>query len=116
VIPVYRTIKHKLLERKERTNSITGSSFGGVTTYAENIKFRAFGGLKEMEYGSDDSSVMSYTFDDRLRLSGYESTSTVRTSGYVRRATYEYYADGHTKAVNNQENTSFGQEYKFDNA
>lgn len=101
-------------DKAGRTTSITGSNFLDVTTYANNIKYRAFGGVKEMNYGSADNSHISYGFDNRLRISSYESTSTTQTGGYVRRANYEYFDDGKIKQVNNLIDAGFSQTYKFD--
>ena len=97
-----------------RTTSITGSGFSNVATYADNIKYRAFGGIKELTYGSADNSQISYGFDDRLRVSSYQSTSSVLPDGYVRQATYEYFDDGRIEKVNNLLDSGFDRTYKFD--
>jgi YD repeat-containing protein len=49
-------------DKTARTTSITGSNFAGVSTYASDIEYRAFGAVKELTYGSADSSVLSYEF------------------------------------------------------
>lgn len=96
-----------------RVASITGSGFGGVSTYASGIKFRAFGAVKEMAYGSSDGSVVSYGYDNRLRPESYQATSG---SGFIRKANYEYFADGRVKAVDNILDGRFDQSYKYDHA
>jgi YD repeat-containing protein len=101
-------------DKAGRTTSITGSNFLDVATYAGNIKYRAFGSVKEMTYGSSDNSVVSYQFNNRLQISSYQSTSTVQTGGYVRRATYEYFNDSKIKNVDNLIDSGFDQTYKFD--
>jgi YD repeat-containing protein len=101
-------------DKTARTTSITGSNFAGVSTYASGIEYRAFGAVKELTYGSADSSVLSYEFDDRLRVSSYESSSSVLSGGYVRRATYEYFDDSRIKKVNNLLDAGLDQSYKFD--
>lgn len=101
-------------DKAGRVTSITGSGFASVSTYASDIKFRAFGAVKEMTYGSSDSSVVSYTFDDRLKPESYQATSSVLGGGYVRKANYEYFADGRTKAVDNVLDGKFDQAYKYD--
>lgn len=97
-----------------RTTSITGSSFGGVTSYAGDIEYRAFGGLKQMTYGSSDSSVVSYDYDSALRPVSYEATSSVLSGGFVRKASYEYYNDGSMKKVGNLLNSSMDETYAYD--
>src|SRR5690606_29554811 len=82
--------------------------------YASNIEYRAFGAVKELTYGSADGSVLSYEFDDRLRVSSFESTSSVLSGGYVRKATYEYLNDSRIKKVNNLLDPGLDQSYKFD--
>ncbi|MBX3290399.1 MAG: hypothetical protein KF855_13760 [Acidobacteria bacterium] len=102
-------------DKTGRTTSITGSTYAGVSTYASGIEYRAFGGIREMTYGSGDSSTISYDYDDALRVSAYQATSTVQGGGYVRRATYEYFKDGNIKKVNNLVDSGFDQNYKFNN-
>jgi YD repeat-containing protein len=101
-------------DRLGRTTSITGSGFGSVSTYAYDIEFRAFGAVKEMTYGSSDNSTTSYEFDNRLRIDSYQSTSSVVSGGHVRKAAYDYFPDGQTKAVDNVVDSRFDQAYKFD--
>ena len=101
-------------DKRGRTNSITGSGFAGVSVYADNIKFRAFGALKKMTYGSSDGSVVSYEYNERLKPKNYEASSGVSGSGYVRQANYEYFADGRAKAVDNGLDGRFDQAYRFD--
>ncbi|MDM7924072.1 MAG: FG-GAP-like repeat-containing protein [Pyrinomonadaceae bacterium] len=103
-------------DKAARTTSITGSSYAGITTYASGIDFRAFGGIKEMTYGSNDGSTITYAYDDALRPAEYEATSSVLTGGYVRRSTYEYFNDGAVKKVNNLLDPGLDQNYKFDQA
>ena len=99
-----------------RTTAVTGSNFLDVTNYATNIKFRAFGGVKEMSYGSGDNSVVSFGFDNALRINSYQSTSSVLAGGFVRKANYEYNQDGSTKKVNNLVDSKFEQNYVYDHA
>jgi len=101
-------------DKAGRVTSITGSGFASVSTYATGIKFRAFGAVKEMTYGSSDSSVVSYTFNDRLKPESYQATSSVLGSSFVRKANYEYFADGRAKAVDNVLDGTFDQEYSYD--
>lgn len=101
-------------DKAGRTTSITGSGFLDVTTYASNIKYRAFGSVKEMTYGNTGNSQISYQFDNRLQVSSYDSTSSVVSGGYVRRATYEYFDDGRVKKADNLVDSGFKQMYTYD--
>ena len=39
---------------------VTGQSYGGVTSYASGLVYRAFGGLKQMNYANGRSLSLSY--------------------------------------------------------
>ncbi len=53
-----------------RVTGVTGLNYGGVSTYAQNLKYRAFDGLKEMTYGNGKS--LATVFDSRLRLTKWD--------------------------------------------
>lgn len=95
--------------------AVTGTGFSN-TTYASSISYRAFGGLKQMTYGSSDGSVVSYSYDNKLQPSSYQSTSSVLSGGYVRKADYSYAADGMISSVDNVVDAPFDETYKYDHA
>ena len=97
-----------------RTAAITGSGFASVTNYASAITYRAFGGVKGMTYDSSDASQISYGYDNGLRISTYEATSSVLSGGYIRKASYEYFNDSRTKKATNVLDSGFNQEYGYD--
>ncbi|MDH3380509.1 MAG: hypothetical protein OEQ39_26645, partial [Gammaproteobacteria bacterium] len=97
-----------------RTTSITGSGYQSVSTYASNIKHRAFGGIKELDYGSGDNSEVSYEYDTRLRVSDYSATSNVLSGGFVRKAAYDYFDDNRVEVAHNLVNDSFDQTFAYD--
>ncbi len=66
-----------------------------------------------MTYASSDSSVTNYTYDNALRPLTYQATSSV-LSGFVRKAAYEYNADGSPKFVDDQKDGRFDQAYAYD--
>jgi RHS repeat-associated protein len=49
-----------------RVTNVTGSGQISASSYAQNISYRAFGGLKGMTYGN--SRQLSVTYDNRLRV------------------------------------------------
>ena len=58
-------------DKTARLNKVEGSaSFGGVTTYAEDPVYRAWGGLKSLSYGNGTS--MSLTYNNRLQTDGFD--------------------------------------------
>jgi RHS repeat-associated protein len=52
-------------DHSTRVSGVTGSGYGGVSTYASNIRYRAWSGLKSTSYG--DSRALSVSYDNRLR-------------------------------------------------
>ncbi len=48
-----------------RVKGVTGNGYGGVSTYASDIRYRAWSGLKSVSYG--DTRALSVSYDNRLR-------------------------------------------------
>jgi len=67
-----------------------------------------------MTYDSSDASQIAFGYDNGLRVSTYEATSSVLSGGYVRKASYEYFNDNRTKKVTNVLDSGFNQEYGYD--
>ncbi len=101
-------------DKAGRTTAVNGSGFASGIDYASGITYRAFGGLKQMTYGSSDGSVVSYTYDAALRPLTYQATSSVLGGGFVRKAAYEYNKDGSPKFVDDQKDGRFDQTYGYD--
>ena len=76
-----------------RLSAVTGSSFGGVTNYASNSQYRAWGSLKSLSYG--DQTQMQMTYDNRLQASTFKVIDSTQSD--VIRKSYDYYADGHLR-------------------
>jgi len=56
-------------DHSTRVSGVTGSGYGGVSTYASNIRYRAWNGLKSTSYG--DTRSLSVSYDNRLRPTGW---------------------------------------------
>jgi len=97
-------------DKTGRMNSISGSTFGGVTSYANNPTYRAWGGLKHLEYGSSGWQANA-TFNDRLQVSAYTVNEMTNTSNKKFDRSYQYYPDAALKLAD--EESSSGDE-KFD--
>jgi len=52
-------------DHSTRVSSVTGSGYGGVSSYASNIRYRAWSGLKSTSYGNN--RALSVSYDNRLR-------------------------------------------------
>ncbi|MFN0110025.1 MAG: hypothetical protein ACKVZH_14315 [Blastocatellia bacterium] len=58
--PALNTINYNR-DKAGRTTSITGSPYGGVTSYASGIQYRAWGSPKAVAYGSGFSASAKFT-------------------------------------------------------
>lgn len=52
-------------DHSTRVSGVTGSGYGGVSTYTSNIRYRAWSGLKSTSYGN--GRALSVSYDNRLR-------------------------------------------------
>jgi RHS repeat-associated protein len=52
-------------DHSTRVSGVTGNGYGGVSSYASNIRYRAWSGLKSVSYG--DTRALSVSYDNRLR-------------------------------------------------
>jgi RHS repeat-associated protein len=59
-----------------RVKDVTGSGYGGVSSYASTIRYRAWDGLKSVSYG--DSRALSVTYDNRLRPTQWNIPNVMR--------------------------------------
>lgn len=98
-------------DKAGRVSTVTGSSFGGVTSYASTPHYRAWGGLQSLSYGNN--TAMSVTFNNRLQADHYQlfrpGTSTIMTSNY------DYYADGSPRKVDDLMDDKFDRMNTYDN-
>ncbi|MCA1639359.1 MAG: hypothetical protein LC768_13670, partial [Acidobacteria bacterium] len=75
-----------------RLNSVAGSTaFGGVSSYANNPQYRAWGALKSLTYGN--GTQMSMTFNNRLQADHYEFNK-IGQQPPIMSKNYDYYSDG----------------------
>ncbi|NOT49243.1 MAG: RHS repeat protein, partial [Acidobacteria bacterium] len=82
-------------DRAGRLNSISGTSFGGVTNYASSPVYRAWGALKSVDYGS--GYRLNQTFDTGLRPLTLNVDNPNDSSPGIFDKDYEYYPDGSLK-------------------
>lgn len=94
-----------------RLNSVTGTTaFAGVTTYASNPQYRAWGGLQGLSYGNN--TQMSLTFNNRLQASAYQLTNAGQYT--IASKTYDYYADGKLRKLDDAVDEKFDRLNTFD--
>jgi YD repeat-containing protein len=88
-----------------RLTGVSGSPFGGVTQYVNNIKYRAWGGRKELSYGNNHTGTTQY--NSRLLPTNYSLTNAMTRS-------YSYFADGRLQSSSLSEDGSFNRNYEYD--
>jgi YD repeat-containing protein len=91
------------------TSVAPSSSFGGVSTFASNGTYRAWGALKHLEYSN--GITMDETFNNRLQAASFNLATS---SASVMQKDYEYYPDGNLKFVNDALNSKFDRSYTYD--
>ncbi len=96
-------------DKAGRLQSVTGTEFGGVTTYAASPRYRAWGGLQNLSYGN--GTEMSLTFDNKLQASSYNLS---KNNQAIMQKSYEYYADGSLRYVGDQLDNRFDRFNKYD--
>ncbi len=85
-----------------RLDAVTGSSFAGITSYASNPQYRAWGGLKSLSYR--DHTQMQMTYDDRLQVDTFQLNNSTQP---IMKKNYDYYADGNLKYTQDELNAKF---------
>jgi hypothetical protein len=95
--------------------SVGGSGYGGVTQFTSptsTIKYRAWGAVKQMNYGNGLQT--SHTYNARLQL----SRRTFTTVNYgASDNDYAYYPDGRLKTrLLNNSGSDFDRSYSYDHA
>lgn len=104
--PAGATINYAL-DSAGRLSAVTGSSFGGVTTYASGAQFRAWGGLKHLNYGN--SRVMDAGYNTRMQASSFTLPGVMSKS-------YSYHADGQLSFSSDASDHRFDRSYSYDHA
>lgn len=102
-----------------RITAINGSAFWDdyieeyITSYASNINYRAFGGVKSMSLKTRDATNISLTYDTRLRPLNYKAELN-SNSNDVQNSSYTYNNDGTVKEVINDVQANFSQYFDYD--
>lgn len=100
------------LDTAGRLNGVTGSGFGGISTYASDIRYRAGGALKHLTYGN--ARGLDMTYDSRLRPAHFEIGGTAPNQLSLASLDYQYYADGQLKHVDDLRASQFTRGYFYD--
>ncbi len=100
-----------------RVTAVTGDPVGNDTTghYADDITYRAFGGVKQMDYNlpAGDSHI-KLDYDSGLRVSHSEASLSGSTTSYLLNANYSYMADGRSAGKDDLLDDAWDRTNKFD--
>jgi YD repeat-containing protein len=88
-----------------RMTGVTGTSFAGVTSYASNLQYRAWGALKSASIG--DGTTLSASYNSRLLPTDFSISSTISKH-------YDYNADGRLRYSRNNGAGMFDRSYTYD--
>jgi YD repeat-containing protein len=88
-----------------RVNSMSGTGFGSVSTFASDMQYRAWGALKHAAYGNTRTLDLGY--NARLQPSGYS------VPGVIQKA-YDYHADGSLRFSDDLLNDKYDHSYEYD--
>ncbi|MGH9908351.1 MAG: hypothetical protein ACRD8U_22535, partial [Pyrinomonadaceae bacterium] len=96
-----------------RLGSITGTGYGSIPPFTSNIRYRAWGAVKSLNFGDGRSG--SNLYNDRLQISRFEVSGLMSTE-------YEYASpgqndnDGRVKYVRNLSSTNspFDRRFRYD--
>ncbi len=87
-----------------RLTGVTGSPFGGVTAYASNSKYRAWGGIKELTYGN--AKTLNANYNSRMQAASYLIPGVLSK-------TYDYHADGSLRFSSDLLGHKFDRSYGY---
>jgi hypothetical protein len=92
-------------DRAGQLNNVTGSTYAGVSHYATGMQYRAFGGLKSLNYGNNLG--LTQGFDTRQRLTGLQVGSQLSSA-------FQYYDDGQIRFAKDNTNPVMDRAYDYD--
>jgi YD repeat-containing protein len=87
-----------------RTRNITGSAFAGVTSYATNIAYRAWGGTKSLT-SDNGTSTATMGYNATMHINSFQMGST--------NVNYSYYADGRLYQTTHPNNAKLNQYFNY---
>jgi len=98
-------------DKSGRMSSVTGSSYGSVTSYISSPEYRAWGALKSLSFSN--GAATATTFDSRLRPDTFELTKS-GLGNPIMDKDYTYYADGSLRKLEDHRNDKFNRLNTYD--
>lgn len=96
---------HYVFDATGRLSTVTGTSFGGVTTYASDARYRAWGAPRHLTYGN--AKTLDITYNARMQA------ATFAVPGVISK-TYDYYDDGQLRFSSDLLDHKFDRRYSQD--
>jgi YD repeat-containing protein len=103
------TVNYTSDKRGRLVSVAPSTAYGGVSQFATNARYRAWGALEHLEYSN--GATASTTFDNRLRPSTFQLATSSTT---VMNKTYGYYSDGNLEHVDDAVNSDFDRLNTYD--
>ena len=96
-------------DHSTRVSGVTGTGYGGVGSYASNIRYRAWSGLKSTSYGN--GRALSVSYDKRLRPTQWSIPNVMRWD-YA----YHYFNEntGRVTYAQNLDDPTLDRSYDYD--
>ena len=97
-----------------QVTNVTCGGYAGVTNYASNLRYRAWGGLKAATYGNGLAFTASY--NSRLQLASLEvnGRNPIYGPSTVMKAQYQYDFDGSLQAASDLLDERMDRAYTYD--
>jgi YD repeat-containing protein len=93
-----------------RLSAVTGSAFGGITQYASNMQYRAWGTLKHVNYGNSGSTLaVDIGYNAKMQPTSYTVPGVMQKS-------YQYNSDGSLRYSQDNLNGFYDRAYTYDHA
>ena len=107
-------------DKSGRVTAVSGAAYGSHSngSYAENIQYRAFGQIKQIDYKlpSSNTSAIRMEYDNRMRVSHFEASTPGSTTAFTMKANFTYYADGRTSGKDDQVGGKWSRTMNYDHA
>lgn len=103
-----------MLRYSSSETDVTGTTYGGVTSYMNDAQFRAWGAPKNVQYGSGYELLTTYT--NSLQAENHITRSISTPSAKILDKDYEYFKDGNLRLIDDNKDYQFSRSFTYDHA
>ncbi|MGB7203636.1 MAG: hypothetical protein WBD16_15425, partial [Pyrinomonadaceae bacterium] len=105
-------------DKTGRVTGVAGAAYAqhGNGSYADNIKYRAFGQIKQIDYKlpNNETSEIRLGYDERLRVNDSSVTQPGSTTDFLMKADFDFYADSRVAAKDDLLDNKWDRTMKYD--